>query len=77
MALTVMVELVLLQVIGVALSVAVSCGGCEMVTVVVAVQPLSSVTVKVWVPAGLLNVPVPVYGGVPPVAATVTVAFSP
>jgi hypothetical protein len=44
-----------------------------MVTVAVAVQLLASVTVKVYVPAALLYVPVPLYGGVPPDAVTVTV----
>jgi hypothetical protein len=42
-------------------------------TCVVAVHPLASVTVKVYVPAVLAKVPVPVYGVVPPLADTVTV----
>jgi hypothetical protein len=37
----------------------------------------ASVTVKVYVPAVLENVPVPVYGVVPPVAVTVTVVVPP
>ncbi len=40
---------------------------------VVAVQPFASVTVYVYVPAVTMNVPVPVYEPVPPVADTVTV----
>ena len=40
---------------------------------VVAVHPFASVTVYVYVPAVTVNVPVPVYGPVPPVADTVTV----
>jgi hypothetical protein len=43
------------------------------VTCVVAVHPLASVTVKIYVPAVLAKVPVPVYGAVPPLADTVTV----
>jgi hypothetical protein len=45
------------------------------VTVTDAVQLFASVTTKVYVPVDLLKTPVPVYGGVPPVAVTVTVAF--
>jgi hypothetical protein len=45
--------------------------------VVVEVQLLASVTVYEYVPAGWLNVPVPVYPGVPPVALTVTVELPP
>jgi hypothetical protein len=37
------------------------------------VQLLASVTVKVYVPAVRVKLPVPVYGDVPPVALTVTV----
>ena len=58
---------------GVDVADAVTADGCAIVTDVVAVQPLASVTVNVYVPAVLLNVPVPVYGAVPPVALTVTV----
>lgn len=38
---------------------------------------MASVTVKLYVPAPLVNVPVPVYGAVPPVAVTVTVVVPP
>ena len=48
-------------------------GGSVIVTLVVAIQPLASVTVYVYVPAVTVNVPVPVYGPVPPAAVTVTV----
>ena len=48
-----------------------------IVAVVVAVQPCASVTVKVYVPAILEKVPVPVYGVVPPVALIVTVELPP
>jgi hypothetical protein len=76
-AVTVTVELPPLQRMGVAVAVANSCGGDVTVTVVCAVQPLSSVTVKVCVPVVLPNVPVPLYGGVPPEAVTVIVDISP
>ena len=56
---------------------AISCVGCVTVADVVAVQPSASVTVKVNVPAVLENVPVPVYGAVPPLAETVTVELPP
>ena len=59
LAVTVTVDVVLLQVMGVALSAATSCGGCVMVMDVADVQPLASVTVNVCVPAGLLKEPVP------------------
>jgi hypothetical protein len=39
---------------------AVSLAGCVTVTEVVAVQPLASVTVKVYVPAVRVKLPVPV-----------------
>src|SRR5204863_247324 len=52
-------------------------GGCVMSPVVVAVQLLESVTVRECVAAGTLNVPVPLYGAVPPVALTVTVDMPP
>jgi hypothetical protein len=51
-AVTVTVEFPPPQMIGVALAAAVSCGGCVIVTVAVAVQLLASVTVMVCVPAG-------------------------
>jgi len=76
-AVTVTVELPPLQRIGVALDEAISSGGSVMVTEVVSVQPFTSVTVKMYVPAVRLNVPVPVYGVVPPVAVTVTVELPP
>ena len=60
MALTVTVVVPPLHAIEPAEEVAVSAVGCVMVPVVVAVQPLASVTVKLYVPAGRLNVPVPV-----------------
>ena len=41
-----------------------------IVIVVVAEHPLASVTVKVCVPAGRVNEPVPEYGAVPPVIIT-------
>ena len=44
---------------------------------VVAVHPLASVTVYECVPALTVNVPVPVYGPVPPFPVTVTVAVPP
>ena len=47
------------------------------VQVVVAEQPLASVTVKVYVPAARINVPVPVYGAVPPVAETTMLPLRP
>ncbi len=62
---------------GVADEVAVSTAGWVMSPVVVAAQPLASVTVKLYVPAVLLNVPVPVCGAVPPLALTVTVELPP
>ena len=58
-AVTVTVELPPKHRIGVADELAVSCVGCVIVIEVVAVQPRLSVTVKVYEPAGLLNVPVP------------------
>lgn len=48
-----------------------------MVTLVVRVTPPASVTLKLCVPAALVKVPVPVYGGVPAVAVTVTVVVPP
>lgn len=56
---------------------AVNAGGWVIVTVTVAVQAFASRTVNVYVPAPRVNVPVPEYGGVPPVAVTVTVELSP
>ncbi len=59
--------------IGVALAVTLTDEPPATVTVVTAEQLFASVTVKLYVPAGRLNVPVPTYGGVPPTADTVTV----
>ena len=73
-ALTVTVEVPPLHSIGVALALTFNTDPVPwMVMVTVAEQPLASVTVYVCVPAGALNVPVPLYGGVPPEAVTVTV----
>src|SRR5437764_652762 len=77
LALTVTVELPPLARMGVADEAAVSADGWVMSPVVVAVQPLASVTVKLYVPVVLLNVPGPVYGAVPPLALTVTVELPP
>ena len=57
--------------------VAVKAAGWLMVPVVIAVQPLASVTVYEYEPAACKNVPVPLYGAVPPLALTVTVEFAP
>lgn len=76
-AVTVTVELPPLQRIGVADAAAVSGGGCGMVTVTTAAQLFESRTVNVYEPADRVNVPVPVYGDVPPVAVTVTVELPP
>ena len=65
------------QRIGVANTATESTGGSGMLMVVVAVQLFASVTVKEYVPAARVNAPVPVYGGVPPVAATVIVVVPP
>jgi hypothetical protein len=48
-----------------------------MLPVVLAVQPLRSVTVYEYVPAERVNVPVPLYGAVPPDALTVTLEVPP
>ena len=64
--------------IGVALADAASAAnGWVMVTDADSLHPLASVTVKVCVPALRVNVPTPVYGGVPPAAVTVTVELPP
>ena len=76
-AVTVTVELPPLHKIAVAVAVAVNTDGSIIVTVVVAVHPLASVIVYVYVPAGSVNVPVPVYGAVPPDAVTVIVELPP
>lgn len=48
-----------------------------IVTEAIAWQLFASVTVKLNVPAPRIKEPVPVYGGVPPLAATVTVDVFP
>jgi hypothetical protein len=76
-AVTITVALSAPQGIGDATAEITSCGGSLMFTVTVSEQLFASVTVNVCVPPGTEKLPVPVYGGVPPVAFTVTVAFSP
>ena len=76
-ALTVTDELPPLHAITVDVAEAVSCAGSVIVMDVVAEQLAASVTVKFHVPAARWKLPVPVYGGVPPVAATVTVEVPP
>ena len=61
----------------VCVSEATSCDGAVTVTLTEEVHPLASVTVYDCVPAACVNVPVPVYGDVPPVALTVTVVVPP
>jgi hypothetical protein len=68
-----MTEVPPLHKIGVDVIEAVSKVGSVTVMLVVAVHPFASVTVYEYVPAVTVNVPVPVYGPVPPVADTVTV----
>ena len=60
-----------------AVAVAVRSVGLTMLIVAVAVHPLVSVTRNEYVPALRVNVPVPVYGAVPPEADTVTVVVPP
>jgi hypothetical protein len=76
-AVTVIVELPPLHKIAVAITVSLNTDGSVTVNVVVAVHPLASVIVYVYVPAGSVNVPVPVYGAVPPDAVTVIVELPP
>jgi hypothetical protein len=54
-----------------------STGGSVMVTEATAVQLFASVTVNEKLPGPRTKAPVPVYGGVPPLAATVTVEVPP
>ncbi len=54
-----------------------NCVGSVMLILVVVVQPLASVIVYECVPALTVNVPVPVYGEVPPLALTFTVVVPP
>ena len=74
---TVTVDVPPLQSIGVADDDATTAVGSVIVIVVDAEQLFASVTVNEYVPAVLVNVPVPEYGAVPPVADTVTVAEPP
>ena len=76
-ALTVTVELPPWHKIAVLDELADTAVGSVMLPVVVPVQLFASVTVKEYVPAERLNVPVPLYGPVPPVALTVTVELPP
>lgn len=57
----------------VALAVTVIADGALIVTDAVSAQLPASVTMNVCVPPLRVNVPVPEYGGVPPLAVTVTV----
>ena len=66
-----------LQRTGKALALTSNAGGCVMVMVVLATQLFESVTVNVYVPAVRPKVPIPMYGGLPPVAVTVTVEMPP
>jgi hypothetical protein len=75
---TVIVEVPPLQGIGGASTMMASCvGSVSVITDEDALQPLASVTVKVWLPAPRTKLPVPLYGGVPPLALTVTVVVPP
>jgi hypothetical protein len=74
---TVISELPPLHRIGVFIADALSIGGPVTMTSAVVEHPIASVTVYVCLPAFSWNVPVPVYGGVPPLAVTVTVAVPP
>jgi hypothetical protein len=55
----------------------VSAVGCVMVSVTGFDEPTESVTVYVYVPGNTVNVPVPTYGKVPPVAEIVMVDMPP
>ena len=77
LALTVTIELPPLHRIGVLDELASTALGWVIFPVVVSVQLLASVTVNEYVPAARLNVPVPKYGAVPPVALTVTTELPP
>ena len=77
LAFTVTIELPPLHRIGVLDELGTSAVGWVIFPVVVPVQLLASVTVYEYVPAERVNVPVPVKGGVPPVALTVTVELPP
>src|SRR6266853_228658 len=77
LALTVTVESPPWHAMGVALELAVNAGGSVIEIEVVAVHALASVTVKVELPAFLLNGPVPLMLPVPPLALPVTVESPP
>jgi len=77
LAVTVTVVVVPLQGIAGAVAVATNCVGCVITIVAIALQPAASETVNLHVPAPLVNVPVPLYGAVPPDAVTVTVVVPP
>ena len=51
--------------------------GSPTVTDSALITPFASVTLYVYVPADTVNVPVPVYGAVPPVAETTNVVLPP
>ena len=76
-AVTVTVVVPPLQDIVAALDEATNTAGSDTVPVVVELHPFSSVTVKLYAPALTVNVPVPLYGAVPPEAVTVTVVVPP
>lgn len=65
------------QLIDPAVEEALTAEGSLIVIEVVAVQPVASVTVKVYEPAVRVKLPVPEYGVVPPLALTVTVVEPP
>jgi hypothetical protein len=54
-----------------------NCEGCPTVTATSLEHPFASVTVYVCVPAAIWKLPIPEYGGNPPLAETVTVLNSP
>jgi hypothetical protein len=62
---------------GVAHTVTFSSEGAVILIDTDLLQFAASTTVNVYVPAERVNVPVPVYGGVPPLATTVTVELPP
>jgi hypothetical protein len=66
-----------IEVIAPAVEVAITWDGWVIVMEAGAVLPRESVTVKTYCPLPTWNVPVPVYGDVPPVAETTTVARCP
>ena len=58
-------------------TVALTIDGCIIVMVDVRITPFESDIVNVCVPANFENLPMPVYGAVPPLAVTVTNELSP